>query len=128
MSSLTQNTSDLHLNGVEMKLEMAGNKIYVILKPVESQSKEITRDDGETVELVLPDKHSEQTRVGVIQAVGPDCPKDGEGNFVFDADDIIIIPFYAGVALHLVMDDITDDTHRIITSREILAKVVLEEN
>ena len=92
--------------------------MYIRLQPVGATSKTVKRDDGSSVELQLPEKHSEETRVAKVIAVGPDAAKQG-----FDAGDTVVVTFASGVILHFPADNITDDTHRIVSTREILMKI-----
>ena len=98
--------------------EMLFDKMYIRLEPVKSTSKTVKRDDGSEVELELPEKHHEDTRIAAVLAVGPEAAKVG-----FDAGDIVVVTFAVGAILHFPADNITDDTHRIVTVREILCKL-----
>ena len=98
--------------------EMLFDKMYIRLEAVKSTSKTIKKDDGGTVELELPEKHHEDTRIAAVLAVGPEAADKG-----FDAGDIVVVTFAAGAILHFPADNITDDTHRIVTVREILCKI-----
>lgn len=98
--------------------EMLFDNMYVKLEPVKAESKDIVRDDGSITTLQLPEKHHTETRIGTVIAVGPDAAEKG-----FDAGDIVVVTFMAGTVLHFPADDITDDCHRIVGFREILAKL-----
>ena len=98
--------------------EMLFDNIYVKLNPVTSESKKIVRDDGSETTLELPEKHHIETRIGTIVAVGPEAAEKG-----FDAGDLVVVTFMAGTILHFPADNITDDTHRIVGFREILARL-----
>lgn len=102
--------------------EMIADKMYVRLNPVTSSSKTIERNDGTSVDLELPEKHHEETRIGRIVAVGPEAAAEG-----FDEGQMIVVTFMAGTILHFPADDITDDTHRIIGYREVLCRIVEED-
>lgn len=102
--------------------EMIDDKMYIRLQPVASTVKEVERDDGSIVKLELPEKHSEDTRIGKVVAVGPDAADKG-----FDAGDTVVVSFMAGLILHFPADNITDDTHRIIGYREVACKIIDEE-
>lgn len=102
--------------------EMIDDKMYIRLQPVTSRVKEIKRDDGSVAELELPEKHSEDTRIGTVVAVGPDAAEKG-----FDAGDTVVVSFMAGLILHFPADNITDDTHRIIGYREVACKIIDDE-
>lgn len=102
--------------------EMIDDKMYIRLEPVTSRIKEVKRDDGSIAKLELPEKHSEDTRIGRVVAVGPDAAERG-----FDAGDQVVVTFVAGAILHFPADNITDDTHRIISYREVLCKIIDDE-
>lgn len=105
-----------------MNLKVLGHRIYVRLDPVEE--KQIRG-------IIVPRDHKERTRVGTIVSCGPEVGWDYKAQ-EFKANrlnpgDRVLLSYYAGVTLQLVMEGWTDedDTHRIIVEDEVLA--VLED-
>ena len=90
-----------------MKILPQGYRVYIKLLPVEE--KKVGR-------IILPGKHAEQSRIGEVLAVGKDADP-------YEVGDKVLVQFYAGIDIHLVAEGILDDTHRIFTASEILAKV-----
>jgi len=99
-----------------MKIRPWGRNIYVKLDKV---GEGIT-DGG----IILPEMHSEESRVGTILSMGDRVNSNREdGERFLEQGMRVLIQFYAGVAIHLVSSDITDDTHRIITESNVLGVV-----
>ena len=92
-----------------MKIIPQGNRILVQLTPV----KEKVTKGG----IVLPDTHGEESRIGSIIAVGEEVDKK------YQPGDKILIAFFSGTPLHFPDEGILDDTVRIITQSEIMAKI-----
>ena len=90
-----------------MKIYPSGNRVYIVLNRVEG---------NKVGEVYLPDKHSEESRIGEIMAIGADVIDHKVG-------DKVLVQFYAGVTIHLIAEGITDDTHRILNASNILATV-----
>lgn len=67
--------------------------------------------------IVIPDKHSELTRIAIVDAVG-DGAKDQ-----FKPGDIVMLGFNEGDVIHLVSERISDDTYRMVPSNSIQAKI-----
>lgn len=70
--------------------------------------------------LILPEKHSEESRLGTVIAIGDEVDKK------FKVGDQILIAFFSGTVLHFPGEGLTDDTVRMITESEIMAKVEKE--
>ncbi len=93
-----------------MNIRPLKDKIFVILEAVK---------EGKTAGgIILPDMHSEQSRIGTVQRVGEKVTMVNPGDKVY-------IMFYAGVAVHNPLEGILKDTHRFITEDEVLG--VIEE-
>jgi len=98
------------------------NRLYIRLDKVEERKVAGGR-------LIVPDMHSERTRVGTVVLVGPDVgidirTREFRANRI-QPGDRIMVSYTAGVALQFVSENWTpgDDTHRIIVEEEILAVV-----
>ena len=89
-------------------LKPCGIRVLVKLNPV----KEMKTEGG----IYIQDMHSEQTREGEILAVGDEV-------FNFFRNERIIISYNAGTVLHFPGSQILDDTLRVISQHEILAKI-----
>jgi co-chaperonin GroES (HSP10) len=92
-----------------MKLHPMGDRVYLILEPVEA------RRIGS---IYIPDKHHEPIRVGKIEEVGPDVK-------LFKAGDMVLVSYHAGLIINPLMDGFSpeDDTHRVMTEGEIPIKL-----
>jgi len=93
----------------ELKLSPWGDRLYIILdEPKESVGA-----------IILPERHSERSRVATVSAVGKEVKHIKVGNKV-------LISYYTGVFIHL--PDFAfrgkEDLHRIVREDEILAKIV----
>lgn len=95
-----------------MKILPHGDRIYIILDDFQEK----------VGVLELPKKHTEQSRFATIKACGEDVEKSR-----FKVGDRILIGYGSGMRVHLIKYGITDDTHRIITSEEIWAKIEDED-
>ena len=90
-----------------MKILPQGFRVYIVLDKVES---------GKVGGVYLPDKHSEQSRIGTIKAVGKEVED-------YKAGDRVLVQYYSGVAIHLIKEGILDDTNRIFNASNILSLV-----
>jgi len=104
-----------------MKILPKGYRVYVVLDRVEEgQSSGGVYLPGKHSEasggVYLPGKHSEESRIGTIKAIGEDVED-------YKVGDRVLVQFYAGIAIHLVKEDILDDTHRIFNASNILSVV-----
>ena len=99
------------------KIIPQGNRLLVQLNTIKEISKKIEKDDGTEGELILPQQHSEETRTAIIIACGDDVDKK------FKPGDKILVALFSGVTLHFPGEGITDDTIRMITHSEIMARV-----
>ena len=91
------------------KITPQGKRVLIKLNKVE----QITTKGG----IVLPDAHSEESRLGTIIALGDEVDKK------FKIGEQILIAFFSGTVLHFPGEGLTDDTIRMITQSEIMAKV-----
>ena len=81
-------------------------------------------EEGMVGSIYLPDKHSEQSRIGEVLGVGwgvNDYIVDEKDHF--KVGDKILVPFHVGNAIHLVGHGMLDDTLRIVGHREVQAKL-----
>ncbi len=92
-----------------MKILPCGKRILIQLTPV----KEKKTKGG----VILPDTHGEESRIGSIVAVGEEVDNGHQPG------DKILIAFFSGTPLHFPDEGILDDTIRIITQSEIMAKI-----
>ena len=67
--------------------------------------------------VILPDSHSEESRLGTIIALGDEVDSK------FKLGDQILVAFFSGIVLHFPGEGMSDDTIRMITQSEIMAKV-----
>lgn len=68
--------------------------------------------------VILPEKHSELTRMATIIAMGERVNRD-----IFKEGDRIVIAYIAGQDLHFPQRGVLKDTHRIISEDNILCKI-----
>jgi co-chaperonin GroES (HSP10) len=92
----------------ELKLSPWGDRLYIVLdEPKESVGT-----------IILPERHSERSRVATVSAIGEDVKHIKVG-------DKVLISYYTGVFIHL--PDFAfrgkEDLHRIVREDEILARV-----
>jgi len=92
-----------------LKILPKGKFCYCLLDSVEAK-----KTDGG---IYLPDQHSEGTRLAKVLAVGKDVDADVE------VGSIWAVQWHAGTPLHFVTSGILDDTRRIISESELMAKV-----
>lgn len=93
-----------------LKLKPEGKRLWVQLNPVEER---VTKGG-----VILPAAHSEESRTGTIVAVGDAVdPKYKPG-------DTILVAFFSGTVLHFPHLGVTDDTNRMITQSEIMARIL----
>ena len=93
----------------ELKLSPWGDRLYVILdEPKESVGS-----------IILPERHSERSRVATVSAIGEDVKHIKVG-------DKVLISYYTGVFIHLpdLAYRAVEDRHRIVREDEILAKII----
>lgn len=93
----------------DLKIIPQGLRLLIKLNKVE----EMKTKGG----IVLPDNHSEESRLGTIIAMGEEVDKK------FKLGDQILVAFFSGVVLHFPGEGLTNDTVRMITESEIMAKV-----
>lgn len=96
-----------------MTLVPRSGRVYAVLNSVEER-----KTSGG---IIIPGQHSEQTRIGTIRAIGPDCGDLKVG-------DRVLVSYYAGVVVDMPelreMGNEGVEIHRIYTPEEILATVV----
>ena len=93
----------------DLKIIPQGNRILIKLNKVAE-----TKTKGG---VILPDSHSEESRLGTIIAIGDEVDKK------FEIGNQILVAFFSGIVLHFPGEGLTDDTVRMITESEIMAKV-----
>lgn len=95
-----------------MKFIPRPGRLYVVLNSV---------GERRVGSILLPDMHSEPTRIGTVRAAGPDVDGIAVG-------DRVLVSYYSGVVITMpeLRDDENEgpDIHRIFTPEEILAIVV----
>ncbi len=96
-----------------MKILPKGKYLYCQLNRVEEKKTE----GG----IIIPDKHSEGTRLAKVIAKGPDVSKD------IEIGSIWAIQWHAGEALHFTTIGMLDDTMRLISESELMAKIEEDE-
>ena len=67
--------------------------------------------------VLMPDLHSEQSRIGTIVSVG-------DGVTYYKPGDRIITQFHLGVKLHLLSYYVTDEKFRVLHEDEILGTIM----
>ena len=92
-----------------LKIIPKGKFVYCQLDKVESK-----KTDGG---IYLPDNHSEGTRLAKVLDKGKDVSADVE------VGSIWAVQWHAGTSLHFVTSGILDDTLRIISESELMARV-----
>ena len=97
--------SDLKL----AKIIPEGKRILVQLNSI----KECKTEGG----VILPDTHSEETRIGTIIAIGDEVDKK------YQPGNTILVQFFSGTVLHFPGSSMTNDTIRMITQSEIMALI-----
>ena len=93
----------------DLKIIPQGNRVLIKLNKVE----EIKTEGG----VIIPENHSEESRLGTIIALGDEVDKK------FVVGDQILVAFFSGTVLHFPGEGLTDDTIRMITHSEIMAKM-----
>jgi co-chaperonin GroES (HSP10) len=96
-----------------LRLQMFEDRLFVILGEVEE--KKIGR-------IIVPDSHSERSRIGVVMDVGPEV-KD------YKVGDRILVSWYTGTRVHLDGETmygkpVVEDAFRVMRECEILGKVL----
>ena len=87
-----------------MKINPWGSRCYVKLVAI---------GDAKVGNIYLPEKHSEGTRFGVVQAIGPKVEAAKVG-------DHIIVSYHCGVGIDNPRLDAHYDTDRIMEESEIM--------
>ena len=101
-----------------MKLKVNKDRIFVILEPMKDKI-EVEGPGGKKIMMDLPEKHSERSRIGVIQSCGEDVSDYFPG-------ERVLLSTYAGVRIHLIDREIDgnkvdEDRYRVIRQEEIVA-------
>ena len=92
-----------------MRILPKGHYLYCQLNRVEE-----TKTEGG---IILPDKHSEGTRLAKVLAKGKDVSPD------IEIGSIWAIQWHAGEPLHLTTIGMLDDTMRLISESELMAQI-----
>lgn len=100
----------------DYKIVPQGKRLLIQLNPVKAFSKEIIKNDGTKGEIVFPDNHSEESRIGIILAKGDEVKG-------YEVGDKILIAFFSGTVLHFPGEDVLNDTIRMITQSEIMGLI-----
>lgn len=89
-----------------MGLKVKGERVYLVLRPVEER----TTPGG----IVLPDMHSEGTRIGIVKEVG-------EKVDMYKPGDQVVISYYTGIVIKLFeLGSLDRDIHRVCSQEEII--------
>jgi len=94
---------------MSIKIIPKGKFVYAQLDAVEEK-----KTDGG---IYLPDNHSEGTRLAKIIDKGKDVSPD------IEIGSIWAVQWHAGTALHFVASGMLNDTYRIISESELMARV-----
>jgi len=94
---------------MSIKIIPKGKFVYTQLDAVEEK-----KTDGG---IYLPDNHSEGTRLAKIIDKGKDVSPD------IEIGSIWAVQWHAGTALHFVASGMLNDTYRIISESELMARV-----
>ncbi len=92
-----------------LKITPRGKFCYVQLDKVEEK-----KTDGG---IYLPDQHSEGTRLAKVLVKGPDVSADVE------VGGIYAVEWHVGTALHFVTSGMLNDTLRLVSESELMARV-----
>ena len=92
-----------------IKIIPLGKNIYCQLDRVEEKKTE----GG----IILPDQHSEGTRLAKVIAKGPDVSDR------IEVDGVYAVDWFSGSALHFVTLGILDDTMRMMSESDLMAKI-----
>lgn len=90
----------------KLNITPLGDRLYVVMD-------DFTQKIGS---LIVPETHSERSRIGTVASVGDDVRNLKPG-------DRILISFYTGIKLHLPEFYSHEDLHRIVREGEVLAKI-----
>lgn len=102
-----------------MKVIPQGYRMFVRLNEVKEFTREFKRDDGTTGTIIIPDKHAELARIGVVVDIGDKVTGWGKG-------DMFICDFTAGSSVDSVhLEDLEphQDTLRMIVKEDIWARL-----
>ena len=89
-----------------MKILPQGTRVYILLDAHKSQAGSI----------ILPEKHSERSRIATVMGVGGDVTR-------YKVGDRGLVSWYVGVIMNIPGMDMREDHHRMCSEDEILAKV-----
>ena len=70
--------------------------------------------------LIISSDHRELIRTAEIISAGSDCEQ------LFASGDTVIVPYNVGTMIDLFELEVPDDTIRIVTENEIMAKILPE--
>lgn len=94
---------------MSIKITPRGKYCYCQLDKVEEK-----KTDGG---IYLPDQHSEGTRLAKVLAKGPDVSADVEDGGIY------AVEWHVGSPLHFVTSNMLDDTRRLVSESELMARV-----
>jgi co-chaperonin GroES (HSP10) len=94
---------------MSLKITPKGKFVHVILNKVEGG-----KTDGG---IYLPEKHSEGTRMAKVISKGPDVSKD------IEIGSIWAVEWFSGTPIHFVSSGLLDDTNRLISESELMARI-----
>lgn len=96
-----------------MKLSLKEDRLFVVLEKV---------GEKKVHGIIIPDEHSERSRMGIVKEIGPDVKSYGVG-------DKVLVSWYSGTRLHLdgetlYGEPVDEDSFRVLRECEILAQIV----
>lgn len=106
-----------------MKIIPQGFRMLVRLNKVEEYAHKFKNEDGSEGQIIMPDKHAELTRIGIVEEVGEKVRGWKKGDLFlcdFSAGSVVDSPKLAALKP-------SQDTLRIIVQEDIWAKVIEEE-
>jgi len=92
-----------------LKITPKGNFVYALINTVD----ELMSAGG----IIIPDKHSEGTRLAKVISKGPDVSPDIKVNGIY------AIQWFAGTVVNIMSSNLLDDTHRFIGESELMGEV-----
>ena len=103
-----------------MNFSVRGDRCLILLDDMK-KTKTVVLPSGETMEMALPDQHSERSRTAVIKACGDKAK-------MYKVGERVVVSVYAGTRIHLLGEEfegkpINEDTLRVIREEEIIAVI-----
>jgi co-chaperonin GroES (HSP10) len=87
-----------------VKIKPFGSRVFVELQAIEQRK---------VGSIIIPDKHSEPSRVGVILEIGPEVKNVKVG-------DKIVISYHAGTGIDFIGSGYHYDQHRFLEESDLL--------